>query len=170
MRYFFKIFIILIICILPACKKQIAPQLPSNKGNYPDSTNYFLAQINSDIIASEDSFLHVLVSKNFPDFQKSNDGFWYKIIKGKTNKRITKNDTVFVDYKLFDLNNQQLKSENFIAHFGKKEMTTGLERGLLLMNRGDSAIFVIPWYLAFGTKGNDDIKPYISVIYKVYAE
>lgn len=170
MKYFLMICISLIICVLPACKKHIAPQLPSNKGNSSDSTTYFLTQINSDIIAREDSILNIFVEQNFPNFQKTDNGFWYKIISRKTNKKITQTDTLFVRYKLFDINNQQLKSETFAARFGKKEMTTGLEQGLLLMNKGDSAEFVIPWYLAFGAKGNDAIKPYTSVIYKVYAE
>jgi FKBP-type peptidyl-prolyl cis-trans isomerase len=170
MKYFLSIFILLIICVLFACKKPVPPQLPSNKGNSTDSTSYFLTQINSDIIAREDSILSDFVEKNFADFQKTKDGFWYKIIHKKTGEKITKNNSVLVCYELFDLNNQRLKTENFVAHFGKKEMTTGLEQGLLLMNKGDSAVFVVPWYLAFGTKGNKAIEPYTSVIYKVYAE
>jgi len=167
MKYFFKISILLILCFLYACKKPAAPQLPSNKGNTPDSTKYFLTQINSDIIAHEDSILSVFVAENFPDFRKTKDGFWYKIISKKSNRKILKTDTALVRYKLYNLYNQQLKSENFIAHFGKKEMTIGLEQGLLLMNKGDSAIFVVPWYLAFGAKGNETVKPYTSIIYKV---
>jgi len=169
MKYLSTICIALIISILPACKKP-APQLPSNKNNVIDSTNYYLTQINSNIIAQQDSVLSVFVEKNYSDFQKTKDGFWYKIISQKNGKKITKSDTLLVWYKLLNLNNQQLKEESFIAHFGKKEMTTGLEQGLLLMHKGDSAVFIIPWYLAFGAKGNENIKPYTSVIYKVFVK
>ena len=170
MKLFTIIYIIFILCVLPACKKRIAPQLPSNKGNITDSTHFFLAQLNSEIITEQDSILGVFIGQNFPDFKKTKDGFWYKINSGKSGKKITKTDTLVVSYDLFDLYNQHIKSETFVAYFGKKQMTTALEQGLQLMHFGDSATFVVPWYLAFGAKGNNDIKPYTSVIYKVFAK
>jgi len=168
MKKYFSIFCItLIISCLPACKKKISPQLPSNKGNIADSTNYYLTQLNSEIISQQDSILTVFVGQNFPNFKKTKDGFWYKIISDKAGKKIAKSDSLLVRYHLYNLKNQYIKSETFVAHFGKKQMTTALEQGLQLMHSGDSAVFVVPWYLAFGAKGNETVKPYTSVIYEV---
>ncbi|MCL2597442.1 MAG: FKBP-type peptidyl-prolyl cis-trans isomerase [Paludibacter sp.] len=170
MKNFSIICVALIICFSSACKKPVVPQLPSNKGNIADSADFYFAQLNSEIITHYDSILSDFVEHNYPDLKKTNDGFWYKIISGKSGKKIVKTDTVLVRYELYDLNNQHIKSEKFVAYFGKKQMTTALEQGLLLMHSGDSAVFVVPWYLAFGIKGNANIKPYTSVIYKVFVK
>jgi len=62
------------------------------------------------------------------------------------------------------------KLEETVNRFvvGKKQMVVGLEEGLKLMHGGDSAAFIIPWYLGYGMKGNAPlIAPYTSIIYKI---
>ncbi|MDR1652708.1 MAG: FKBP-type peptidyl-prolyl cis-trans isomerase [Prevotellaceae bacterium] len=147
------------------------PQLPSNRDNAPDSTAYFLTKLNSAIITHTDSVLTEFVNKNYADFKKSPEGFWYKIFSAQKSERLNRKDSAQVRYHLYLLDNEAVKSETFIARFGKKEMTTGLESGLLLLAGGDSAVFVVPYYLAFGAKGDGKkIPPFASVIYHVVVD
>ena len=61
-----------------------------------------------------------------------------------------------------------LKTEEKQVVIGKKQLIVGLEEGLKLMNRGDSATFIIPWYLAYGMKGDGSLIPaYTSIICKM---
>jgi len=66
------------------------------------------------------------------------------------------------------LNGKVLQNEIKKLVIGKKLVATGLEEGLKLCRKGDNAIFIIPWYLAYGMKGNEPlIPPYTSLIYKI---
>ena len=61
----------------------------------------------------------------------------------------------------------KLKEEIKTNKLNKKELPTGLEEGLKLMRKGESARIIIPWYLAYGMQGNEEIPPYTSIIYDV---
>jgi FKBP-type peptidyl-prolyl cis-trans isomerase len=127
-----------------------------------------LTAMNETFIAIEDSLLRIFVEKNAADFQKDSLGFWYKIDVHSSGTRITKKDYLLVDYQLFTLDNKQLKAEKTGVQLGKKTLTEGLENGLLLMRKGESATFIVPYFLAFGIKGNGaEVPPYTSLIYKI---
>ncbi|MDR2824760.1 MAG: FKBP-type peptidyl-prolyl cis-trans isomerase [Prevotellaceae bacterium] len=170
-RYFIIAVVTLILSVLSACRKNAPPQLPSNKGNVPDSTAYFFTKVNGAAIAQEDSVLTEFVRRNYTDFTKSPEGFWYKVFPAHKGDKLKRSDMPKVRCQLYTLDNHLLQSESFTASFGKKEMTTGLESGLLLLSYGDSAVLVVPYYLAFGMKGDSrKIPPYTSVIYRLAVE
>jgi FKBP-type peptidyl-prolyl cis-trans isomerase len=151
-----------------ACRKSAPPQLPSNKNVEIDSTEIRLTSMNELLIAREDKLLHLFVEKNTTGFQKDSLGFWYKIDTHSEGAKIDKNDYLIIDYQLFTLDNKKIKEEKTGVQLGKKNLTTGLENGLLLMRKGESATFIVPYYLAFGIKGNGaGVPPYTSVMYKI---
>jgi FKBP-type peptidyl-prolyl cis-trans isomerase len=60
----------------------------------------------------------------------------------------------------------QVDEKNIII--GKRQVVTGLEEGLKLMHKGESATFIIPWYLGYGMKGNEPlVPPYTTLIYQI---
>jgi FKBP-type peptidyl-prolyl cis-trans isomerase len=154
-------------CIfLGSCKKQ-TPQLPSNKGNEIDKSGASLLKINQILASKEDCVLKKFAeSKGI--FKKNELGFWYKIYNSGNGSAIKDSTICKLSSKLMLLNGKILEENINQFVIGKKQMVVGLEEGLKLMHRGDSATFIIPWYLGYGMKGNKPlVAPYTSIIYKI---
>ncbi len=162
-----KLFLLCLFClIITSCKKQ-SPQLPSNKGIEIDKNEKSLLKINHQLTIKEDALLKKYVERN-GTFKKNDLGFWYKIIQSGTGSGIRDSSVCKISSKLRLLNGKILKSELNQFVMGKKQLVVGLEEGIKLMHKGDSAIFVIPWYLGFGMKGEEPlIPPYTSIIYEI---
>jgi FKBP-type peptidyl-prolyl cis-trans isomerase len=161
------IFLVLVICFgFISCIKQ-APQLPSNKGIVKDKTPDSLLKMNHGLTIREDSLLKIFANKK-GSFQKNQVGFWYTVFK--TGKGASIKDSVQCSYyfEIKKLSGEILQSGKNQIIIGKKQTIVGLEEGLKLMHKGDSATFIIPWYLAYGMTGNKPlIPPYTSLIYNV---
>ena len=162
-------FLILLIVLSVSCRKQ-PPQLPSNKGNEADKDVAALLNINQAIINKEDSLLFQYISTTDSIFQRSEIGFWYRISNQTNNAQLTEKSTTIISYQLFLLDETLLAEEKQTVEIGKKQIPTGLEEGLKLMRKGETATLVVPWYLAYGIKGNNIVPPYTSVIFVVKIE
>ncbi len=151
-----------------SCTKP-APQLPSNKGNKGDTVSGSLLKINEKLTVYEDSVITELVKIRYSNFIKSNLGFWYKTEKSSTKSLLQDNDKCTVNYRLSTLNGKKLVQKKTTITIGKKEIITGIEECLKLMSKGDKATVIIPWYLAYGLKGNNsEIEPYTSLIAELF--
>ncbi len=60
----------------------------------------------------------------------------------------------FEDGSVFDSSWDRKKP--FVFHVGQKEVITGWDEGVLLMNEGDKYHFIIPYNLGYGAKGEVD--------------
>ncbi|HLP03811.1 MAG TPA: FKBP-type peptidyl-prolyl cis-trans isomerase [Paludibacter sp.] len=158
--------LVVLVLVLASCVKQ-SPQLPANKIENTDNSKHAMLEVNKNLIAREDSLLQEYVSAR-TGFAKHELGFWYRIdIKG--NGPLLKNkDICSFTYKLSLLNGNPVEERQTEAEIGKMTLVKGLEEGLKQARRGESATFVIPWYLGFGMKGNDaGVPPFTSIIYQV---
>jgi len=158
----------LVFCfLLISCKKQ-APQLPSNKGEVVDEKRVELLEINQELTIQEDSILKEYAEKQDADFKKNDIGFWYKIDKRIEGPYLKEKETCKFSCKMMSLKGEVLVDEVKQAVIGKKQLVIGLEEGLKLLHKGESATFIIPSYLAYGMKGNEPlIPPYTSLICKI---
>lgn len=149
-----------------SCKKQ-APQLPSNKGNVADENVTTLLNINQNLALKEDSILENYARQD-PEFKRSELGFWYKIEKRTDRPILKEKDNCSFTCRLSLLDGKMLLEDEKNVIIGKKQLIVGLEEGLKLLHKGERATFIIPWYLAYGMKGDDgEIPPYTSLIYQV---
>lgn len=150
-----------------SCSKP-SPQLPANKANNSDSLTNNLIKLNEELIENEDSLINELVNRKYADFNKSNLGFWYKLKSKPVGDFLKNNDICSVNYNIYTLEEDLIFSKKETITIGKKEIITGIEECLKLMNRGDEATIIIPWYLAYGLKGNNaEIGPYTSIIVRI---
>lgn len=113
-------------------------------------------------------------------------GLQYVITKPSLKPKPQKGDTVFVNYvgrnlddKVFDTSLADVaKSEGTFIDgrpyeplqfsVGQQRVIAGWDEGLLLLNEGAKATFVIPSGLAYGEHGNgDEIKPYSTLVFDV---
>jgi len=164
--YFLKLSVLLLCMTTSSCTKQ-APQLPSNKGNEPDNSEVSLVKINKKLATKEDHIIKEFAESK-GSFKKNELGFWYKIYNSGHGVAVKDSSVCKVYGKLMLLNGKTLEEASNEFVIGKKQTIVGLEEGLKLMHRGDSATFIIPWYLAYGMKGYEPlVPPYTSIIYKI---
>ncbi|NDP19692.1 MAG: hypothetical protein GZ091_01230 [Paludibacter sp.] len=160
-------FIIVISFFFISCKKP-SPQLPSNKVIENDDNGISLLEINQNLAMKEDSLLQIYALKTDKSFKKNEIGFWYKIDNKTNGKQIRINDTCVISFKLRFIDGKVVQEETKGITVGKKELVTGLEEGLKLLRKGESATFIIPWYLGYGMTGLENvIPPYTSLIFDV---
>jgi FKBP-type peptidyl-prolyl cis-trans isomerases 1 len=150
-----------------ACQKP-TPQIPSNKVAIDNSESQSLLAINQNLTEKEDSLLKLYAKNSNSGLLKHENGFWYKIVQTAVGKKIIDKSVCHFTYKLSLINGKELESGNKKITVGKKEVIAGLNEGLKLLHYGDSAIFVIPWYLGYGLKGDgNNIPPYTSLVYQI---
>lgn len=154
-------------CIgLLSCRKQ-APQLPSNKGIETNKDAASLLVINHDLAIKEDSILKILAERK-GTFKKNELGFWYQISNSGNGSIIKDSMVCEFEFSMTKLDGKVLQTGKKQIVIGKKQVITGLEEGLKIMHKGDSATFIIPWYLGYGMKGNEQVVPaYTSIIYRI---
>jgi len=159
-------FFVCIFCCFVSCKKQ-SPQLPSNKGNVADKNVVALLAINQKLALNEDSVIQEYAERDVA-FKKSELGFWYKIEKTSQSSLVKDKDICKFTCKLMLINGKVIQEDEKQVIIGKKQVVTGLEEGLKLMHKGESATFIIPSYLGFGMKGNMPlVPPYTSLVYQI---
>ncbi len=163
-------FLLLIFLSLSCAKKQ--PQLPANKGEKVlDKEANALLGINQTMANREDSILLQYVSELDSVFEKNKIGFWYRIASHEGNDLIKEKTLVNISYQVYSLDNSLLLDSNEQnIEIGKKKLPIGLEEGLKLMQKGESATLIVPWYIAYGMKGKANVASYTSVIFKVAVE
>lgn len=161
-----KIIIYLVFCSFLSCIKQ-SPQLPSNKGNIEDENVTTLLLINQKLASKEDSILELFAQQD-KAYKKSDLGFWYKINQYAEGELIKDKDTCRFAYKLMLLDGKVVEKADKQIVIGQKQIVVGLEEAIKLLHKSENATIIIPWYLAFGMKGNDKlVPPYTSIIYQI---
>ena len=159
------LFVQIIIVIFIASCQRPAPQLPANKSEAIDSTEISLLKLNEKMILSEDSLIRDYVEKADINYVKHELGFWYKIEKSDLENSAQANQQCKVLYRVYSLENTFLLEQNETIIIGKKQLPTAMEEALKMMRKGAKVDLIIPWYLAYGMKGNGkEIKPYTSLM------
>lgn len=148
------------LAVLAGCVKQ-QPQLPANKGNSADSATLALRQANEKLIEAEDSLLAEYVTQQTEKYEKSDNGYWYRIIKTDQKQKAEKQK---VKYNIFSLENELLLSEKKTVIPGKKELIAALDHFVLKHPEVTQASLIIPWHQAYGVSGQSpEINAYQSV-------
>ncbi|MDD3320728.1 MAG: FKBP-type peptidyl-prolyl cis-trans isomerase [Paludibacter sp.] len=164
-----SITIILLFSIAFISCKKVSPQLPSNKGIENDHNAQNLLEINKKLANKEDRLLEIYVKKQNKSFYIKNElGFWYTINKKTNGKKLRKDELCKINYSLKLISGKTVLNESKEFTIGKKEVIVGLEEGVKILNKGEKATFLIPWYLGYGMQGLDNkVPPYTSIIYEV---
>ncbi len=97
-------------------------------------------------------------------FEKTNSGLRYKITEKGTGPQPKKGDVVVVHYtemftdgKVFDSSIERKNPIDFPV--GKGRVISGWDEGIMLLNEGAKARFVIPSHLAYGASGAGGVIP-----------
>ncbi|MDB5009254.1 MAG: peptidylprolyl isomerase [Mucilaginibacter sp.] len=136
----------------------------------------------SDEVANTDKYIaeHKLILKATPS------GLKYLITSPSVKRKPLAGDTVWVNYtgrtldgKVFDSSVQDEAKKAGLQQPGRTYepikfavgsgmVIPGWDEGLLLLNEGSKAVFVIPSKLAYGEKGaGEDIKPFSTLLFDI---
>ncbi|GIZ15174.1 peptidylprolyl isomerase [Capnocytophaga catalasegens] len=97
-------------------------------------------------------------------FERTQSGLFYKIIENGSGKKAQKGQNVSVHYTGMLLDGQVFDSSlrrgvplDFVVGIG--QVIAGWDEGILLLNEGDKARFVIPSELGYGSRGAGGVIP-----------
>ena len=94
-------------------------------------------------------------------------GLQYKVLKEGTNVKPAAEDTVIVNYVLFDMSGKKLESNDSIK-FVLNQVIPGWTEGVQLMSPGAKYTFYVPYNLAYGEEGRPPhIEPYATLIFDI---
>ena len=93
-------------------------------------------------------------------------GLQYTIIAPGAEEKITKQDTVWVNYK-GTLLDGEVFDQNDSVQFDLRYVVPGFAEGICLLGEGGKATLYIPSNLAYGERGNQNIEPNSTLIFEV---
>jgi FKBP-type peptidyl-prolyl cis-trans isomerase FkpA len=143
--------------------------------------NAAIEQAKTTEIKDENKYIadHKLILKTTPT------GLKYIITKPSVKPKPLKGDTLLVNYtgrtvdeKVFDSSIEEVAKSAGLQQPGRTYepiqvivgtggVISGWDEGLLLLNEGSKAMFVIPSSLAYGGQGQGDIRPYNTLVFDI---
>jgi FKBP-type peptidyl-prolyl cis-trans isomerase len=102
------------------------------------------------------------------DMQKTKSGLWYKITAEGKGPKAKKGQLITLGYKVSLLDGTLCYSSDKdgikVFEIGHGGVESGLEEGVLMLNKGAKALFIMPPYLAHGLLGDENKIPTRSII------
>ncbi len=110
--------------------------------------------------------------KGAGELKSTTSGLRYQVVKEGKGKQVKKGDKItvkyrgtFLDGKVFDETKDG--QPDFTFNVGLGQVIQGWDEGLQLMKEGDTFKFIIPWNLAYGSRGSGPISPYTTLVFEV---
>lgn len=131
-----------------------------------------LVKVNRYLVEKEQEQIEAYAKRRGWDMKTSETGLWYMIYehgKGK-NAEVGKKASMAYTIELLDgtLCYSADPSEPKTFRIGKGGVESGLEEGILLLQEGDKARFIMPPHLAHHLLGDENkIPPRASIVYDV---
>jgi len=135
-------------------------------------TREALVGANRILVKKDNEKIAAFVRRNNWNMQQTSSGLWYmKLREGKGRPAMT-GDMITLTYRLKLLDGTLCYTSDSLGpkHFriGQGGVESGLEEGILLLKKGDSARFIMPPYLAHGLTGDDNrIPPRSIIVYEI---
>lgn len=166
--YKYGILFLLIQVILYSCLRDT----PEQNEKVPAIDEETLISTNRYIIQKEVERIGNYVERRGWDMDTTKSGLWYKIIKKGAGPDAVKGKIATIEYEISLLDGTVCYSseQSGLKQFaiGSGGVESGLEEGILLLNEGAEAIFILPPYLAYGIPGDQKkIPPNASLVYNL---
>ncbi|MDR0713028.1 MAG: FKBP-type peptidyl-prolyl cis-trans isomerase [Bacteroidales bacterium] len=129
-----------------------------------------LIRANRALIEKDSLFINAFAKRNQWQMQITPSGLWYEIYHRGTGQKAALGNLVEIACTLSLADSSRTvcyssaQSGNKIFQLGQGGVETGLEEGLLLLQEGDKARFILPPHLAHGLAGDNNLIPPRSVI------
>ncbi len=158
----------MIIIILTGCKKE----RPSGSKEESAVTKTNLIEVNKILVRKDWQLIKGYNERHELNMQESETGLWYNIIeKGKgiaaeEGKKAIINFKISLLYGTECYNSTVEGTKTFTI--GRGGVESGLEEGILMLNAGGKATFILPPHLAYGLPGDGNkIPPRAIIVYDI---
>lgn len=168
-RVHLMIYTLLFSFVLSACQNQEKSQ--ERKISRKDIEEP-LMKANKQALAEEDSQIDNYIARHKWKMTKTGSGLRYAIYKKGTGEKAVPGKIAVIEYSLELISGEEIyssKQDGFKEFLiGKGGVESGLEEGILLLQVGDHAKFIIPSHLGFGLIGDQEkIPPKSTLIYDI---
>lgn len=151
---FVFVFLCFMSCSVPQARRPVNPK---------PSTTVFqdnIAATKKLFQLEEARILEFIKKDSLVAYQTSPNGYWYRYIHKieEANAKPKSGDVLELSYDIRDLNDailytaEELGVKNYVVD--KQDFISGIQKGIKLMKVGETIIFVIPSYNAFGISGD----------------
>ena len=117
-----------------------------------------LIEYNKSKVRTEDKIIDEYSAEHYPEIAKSETGLRYEVYSLGGEKKPESASVCIVRYRIEDLEGDVLYSSDESGpariQVGHDDVASGLHEGLLYMNEGDSAVFILPSHRAYGFTGD----------------
>ena len=117
-----------------------------------------LAASNIELLSLENQEIEDFIQRHGLQAKKTGSGLRYSIIKEGDGPKASKDMTAVINYTIRLLTGDVIynsdKDDPKEFRIGRGGVESGLEEGVLLLNKGDKAIFIMPAHLAHGVPGD----------------
>lgn len=131
-----------------------------------------LVMANRGLVSRDSSRILGVVRARGWDMEVSETGLWYQILDKGNGPKAQEGQIAELNYKVRLLSNQLVYTSDSTGpirfRISKGGVERGLEEGVLYLNEGDSARFILPPYMAHHLLGDQNqIPPRAIIIYEV---
>jgi len=167
-----KIFILLMAALLIAACNNQAPSPAPVEITSDKAFRDTLENINKILIQKDNERIEAYIKRMDWEIKKTETGLRYALIEQKGNEKIKNDDIVTIDYQIELLDGTVAYNSDETGYrklkIGKTDSESGLQEGLKMLGKGDSAVFIAPPYLAKGLLGDFEKIPARSIlVYKI---
>jgi FKBP-type peptidyl-prolyl cis-trans isomerase FkpA len=131
-----------------------------------------LISANKGLVARDSSKIVGVIRARDWDMNVTETGLWYQILDKGNGPMAEEGNIVEIDYKVRLLSNELVYCSDSTGPLRftilKGRVERGLDEGMLYLNEGDSARFILPPYMAHHLLGDQNkIPPRAIIIYEV---
>ncbi len=149
--------VIIVLIALGSCKSKII-QYPVSYDNDRDRFMEFSQQLNKQILKDETALIQNYIDSTKQSFSRTQYGFWISNDGKPTPEMAKTGDFVKYEYEVSDFDGQIIYPEDEIgireSVLGRDNLPRGLHISLQLIEEGDSAVSLMPSFMAYGSYGD----------------
>lgn len=127
-----------------------------------------LVDVNKQLVTIDDERITAYSKRQKLDLEVNKSGLWYRILEKGNGIPVEKTKIVTIEYTVSLLDGTVCYTSDSLGYrsfvVGQGGVENGLEIGILMLNEGGKAIFVMPPFLAHGLIGDENKIPSRSII------
>jgi len=163
-----QLLLIIVVCALCCCHRP-QPQIPSYKSGravVADSALLQALEVNRHLAEEADRQLTRFASAGYAQMES---GYWAKGLRD-TDSPLQEGETAQVHVRVLSLDSTLFEDTRLTVTIGKEQLPEAATDALRHMTRGGRVQLAVPWYLAFGSTGNNSVPPYTNVLIELETE
>ena len=162
-------FFFFVITALTGGCKQERPAV--SKEEFAD-TKKRMVEVNKILVRKDQQIIKGYNERHELNMKESGTGLWFKVIGKGEGEAAAEGKTATINYKVSLLDGTECYNSavDGVKTFtiGRGGVESGLEEGILMLNEGGKAKFIMPPHLAYGLPGDGDkIPPRAIIVYDV---